>query len=216
MAILWNVETGEEIRRFEDYWVDSPWGIEAYTDIVFSPDGQQIFASHDDGNIINWDVESGEDIQQLVGHQTGALGISFSNDGQQLVSAGMDFQVILWDMSTGNLQRRLVQAGGMEHPQFSPDGTLLMGGKITGVTNLLQVETGEVIRRYGGFAESQSFSPDGRHAVIGHHDGRVELWRIDATLEELLTWTRNNRYIPELTCEQRELYRIEPLCDPEP
>jgi WD40 repeat protein len=213
MAILWDAETGTEIRRFEDYWVDSPWSIEAYTDVAFSPDGKQIFASHDDGNIIGWDVESGEDIQQLVGHKTGALGVSFSNDGQQLVSAGMDSQVILWDMSTGNLQRRLVQANGMEHPQFSPDGMLLLGGKITGITILLQVETGEVIRRYDDFAESLSFSPDGRHAVVGYRDGGVEMWRIDSTLDELLTWTRNNRYIPELTCEQRELYKIEPRCE---
>jgi WD40 repeat protein len=216
MAILWDVETGSEIRRFEDYWVDSPYGIEAYTDVAFSPDGKQIYASHDDGNIIGWDVESGQEIRQLVGHQNGATGITFSNDGLQLVSGGTDSQVILWNMQTGSLQQRLVQASGMNQLMFSPDGTLLLGGKITGVTSLLQVETGDVIRRYFGFAESLSFSPDGRHAVVGYRNGAVELWRIDLTVEEFLTWTQNNRYIPELTCEQRDLYRIEPPCELEP
>lgn len=61
--------------------------------------------------------------------------------------------------------------------------------------------------------KSPYFTLDGRHAVAGYQDGRVELWRIDATLDDLLTWIRNNRYVPELTCEQRELYRVEPLCD---
>jgi hypothetical protein len=29
------------------------------------------------------------------------------------------------------------------------------------------------------------------------------------------TWVAENRYIPDFTCDQRELYRIEPLCDEE-
>lgn len=101
----------------------------------------------------------------------------------------------------------------MEQPRFSPDETLLLGGNLNEFTSLLQVDTGEVIRRYDGYAESLNFSPDGSHAVIGFLSGAVELWRIDATLDELLTWTQNNRHIPELTCEQRELYRIEPPCE---
>jgi hypothetical protein len=28
-----------------------------------------------------------------------------------------------------------------------------------------------------------------------------------------LDWIEANRYVPELTCPQRDLYRIEPLCD---
>jgi hypothetical protein len=48
---------------------------------------------------------------------------------------------------------------------------------------------------------------------LQREDGRVELWHLDTTLDELLTWTRNNCYIPEPTCEQRELYQVEPLCE---
>jgi WD40 repeat protein len=215
MAILWDVETGEEIRRFEDYWVDSMWPIESYLDIQFSPDGQQIFASHASGPIIGWDVDSGEQIQQLVGHNLAAEGIVFSNDGQRLVSGGSDSQIILWDMQTGNILRRFANhVGGIGQVQLSPDETLLLSGSINGTNSLWRVETGEEIRRYGGgFVVSPHFTPDGRHAVVGYQDGAVELWRIDSTLDELLTWTRNNRYVPELTCEQRELYRVEPLCE---
>jgi WD40 repeat protein len=226
MAILWDVGTGAEIRRFEDYWVDSMWPIESYWDVEFSPDGKQIFASHTSqvlrsqtngpiGPIIGWDVESGAEIQQLVGHSTVAVGIVFSKDGQRLVSGGLDSQVILWDMQTGNILRRFANhSGGIGHIQFSPDETLLLGGSLDGINSLWRVETGEEIRRYGGgFAVSSHFTPDGRHAVVGYNDGAVELWRIDSTVDELLTWTRNNRYIPELTCEQRELYRVEPFCE---
>jgi WD40 repeat protein/serine/threonine protein kinase len=225
MAILWDVETGAEIRRFDDYWVDSPWNIESYWDVEFSPDGKQIFASHtsreiashSSGPIIGWDVESGEQIQQLFGHNRVARSIAFSKDGQRLISGGGDSQVILWEMDTGNILRRITTpSGGIGQVQFSPDETALLGGSLSGVTTLWRVDTGEEIRRYGGgFVNSLRFTPDGHHAVVGYQDGRVELWRIDSTLEELLTWTQNNRYIPELTCEQRELYQIEPLCETE-
>jgi len=214
LAVLWDVETGTEIHRLEDYWVDSPWGIEAYLDVAFSPDGKQLYASHDDGNIIVWDVKSGQKIRELAGHKTTVMGISFSHDGQLLVSGGLDEQVILWDVETGVIQRSFVQAGVMERPQFSPDDSLLIGGNLNGFTSLLSVETGEVIRRYEGFAEYLSFSSDGSHTVAGFQSGAVELWRIDSGTDDLLTWVRSNRYIPELTCEQRELYRVEPICDP--
>jgi hypothetical protein len=29
----------------------------------------------------------------------------------------------------------------------------------------------------------------------------------------LLSWIAANRYVPELTCQQRVQYRIEPLCE---
>lgn len=160
-------------------------------------------------------MESGKRIQELFGHSEVAASIVFSKDGQRLVSGGTDSQVILWDMGTGNILRRITtHSGGTGQVRFSPDETLLLSGSLNGTNSLWQVDTGEEIRRYGGgFVNSPHFTPDGRHAVIGYYDGRVELWRIDTTSDELLTWTKNNRYIPELTCDQRELYRVEPLCD---
>jgi len=224
MAILWDVETGAEIRRFDDYWVDSPWQIETYEAVEFSPDGKRIFASHSSqvyashksGVIIGWDVESGDEVQQLVGHSYAPFSILFSNDGQRLVSGSTDSQIILWDLQKGNIIRRIAtQSDATGRIQYSPDETLLLGGSLKG-NSLFRVDTGEEIRRFGGgFVKSSQFTPDGHHALVGYQDGRVELWRLDTTLDELLTWTRNNRYVPELTCEQRELYQVEPLCDTE-
>ena len=79
------------------------------------------------------------------------------------------------------------------------------------------LETAEdVLRRYGnGWIMRFDFTEDGNQALAGYRDGSLEMWRIDATLDELLTWTENHRYIPDLTCEQRELYGVEPLCEAE-
>lgn len=44
-------------------------------------------------------------------------------------------------------------------------------------------------------------------------DDTVREWRVDATQEDLLAWTEVNRRIGELTCQQREAYHVEPLCE---
>jgi hypothetical protein len=81
-------------------------------------------------------------------------------------------------------------------------------------------DAGEAIRRYTGAnagLRSAAFSADGRSAVVVDLvSGSVSLWRIDLSLEELVAWTHGNRYIPELTCEQRALYRLEQLCAENP
>ena len=48
--------------------------------------------------------------------------------------------------------------------------------------------------------------------LVGMYPGSVELWRTNLKLDELLEWVHHNRYIPELTCEQRALYQVELLC----
>jgi hypothetical protein len=32
-------------------------------------------------------------------------------------------------------------------------------------------------------------------------------------LDELREWVESNRYVRDLTCQEREQYRVEPLCD---
>jgi WD40 repeat protein len=217
VAILWDVETGQEIRRFDDYFIDSPWPTESFWDVKFSPDGSAVLASFSKGSLIMWDVETGAEIGQLVGHvDAGATGITFSEDGQRVVSGGFDSQAILWDMETRSIVRRFTNhAGPIGQVGFTPDEHLMLGGSGDGANSLWDVETGEEIRRYGnGFVVKPVFNSDGSQALVGFHDGAVELWRMDTTLDELLEWTQANRYIPELTCNQRELYRIEPLCGP--
>ena len=216
MAILWDVATGQEIWRFDDYWVDSPWPNFSFWDVEFSPDGRTILAAHSEGSIIILDVETGQEIGQLTGHTDGMPGVVFSQDGQMAASGGWDGQAIVWDVQNRKIIHRFTNhVSAIGQVRFSPDSAFILGGSADGTGSLWDVASGEVIRRYdhGGFLRVPDFSPDGRQALIGLQGGRLELWRIDATPEELLSWTLANRYIPELTCDQRVLYNIEPLCE---
>jgi WD40 repeat protein/serine/threonine protein kinase/DNA-binding XRE family transcriptional regulator len=218
MAMLWDVETGKEIWRFDDYFVDEPWVFFSFWDVEFSPDGHTLLAAHSSGEIKMIDVETGQEIGQLMGHEGGMPGVVFNEDGQLAASGGWDGQAIVWDMQDLTINHRFTNHNGpMGQVRFSPDSRYLLGGSVDGTGSLWDVETGEVIRRYnqGGFLRVPDFSADGRQALIGLQGGRLELWRIDTTVEGLMAWVEANRYIPELTCGQRELYNIEPLCDAE-
>ena len=58
-----------------------------------------------------------------------------------------------------------------------------------------------------------AFVPDGGSFLVAADTDAVHEWRVDATQDDLLTWVAANRHLPELTCQQRERYRIQPLCD---
>jgi hypothetical protein len=98
---------------------------------------------------------------------------------------------------------------------MTADARLGIASSGDGTTTLWDLNEGELIRRYPMSAYTPIFMPDDHTVLAGFNFGGyyIELWRIDATLDELTTWTRANRYIPELTCDQRELYRLEPLCE---
>jgi WD40 repeat protein/serine/threonine protein kinase len=217
MAILWDVETGQEIHRLDDYFIDNAHPGNTFLNVEFSQDGSTVLVGYQAGPILLWDVETGAEIGQWVGHNSAPIGITFSPDGQKVASGGGDHQVILWDKETGSIIRRFTNhVGSIGQIDFTPDGHLMLGGSGDGTNSLWDVETGEQIRRYGnGRVRMPVFNADGSQALAGFENGAVELWRMDTTLAELLEWTQANRYIPELTCNQRALYKLEPLCTEE-
>ena len=60
-----------------------------------------------DRTIILWDVETGEELRTLKGHDSDVFSISFSPDGQTLASGSNDNKIKLWDVETGKELRTL-------------------------------------------------------------------------------------------------------------
>jgi WD40 repeat protein len=167
--------------------------------------------------LLLWDIDTGQLIQRFVGQPDLIGHITFSEDGRTALTDGAASGSYLWDTASGTLLRHL--DGGQV---FSPDGQTIFGyaGSAMGQNSAVVIDlaTGITTRRYTGFdgiAVQSRFTLDGHSVLVGFSNGKMEEWRID-TLDELIAWTRANRYIPQLTCDQRELYRLEPLCDEVP
>ncbi len=210
--ILWDVATGQEVRRFEGYQSGDLNGVlDGLAWVGFSPDGLSVVYTWK--TIQLWDVATGKLIRNLDGHSGRVHIFRYSADGKRAFSSDDVGTVILWDTTNFTIVRRLVDHNGpVARVDMTDDATLGIGGSTDGTTILWDLERGEMIRRYAANPYVTMFSPDKRYAFTSENPDRAELWRIDATLTELLTWVHANRYIPDLTCSQRALYQIEPLC----
>jgi WD40 repeat protein len=170
--VLWDLETGEEIRSFtrEDPPVEM-----GSSGMAFTPGGRTAISCEQDGYLIEWNLETGEEIRRLGQHASLRTRMVISPDGLLALTSGMDGSLMLWDLETGELIRR-------------SDGH--------------------------GILFDVALNPNGQTALFGSSDTTITEWRLqNPSPSELERWIEDNRYVRELTCEERARYQIEPLCD---
>lgn len=204
---LWNIESQELIREFTEHEG-------TVRSVAFSPDGSILAAGEEADQIILWDVESGESIRTLTGHTNAVYSVAFSPDGSQLVSGSFDDSLILWDVTSGQaIQHLFGHTAVVRTVAFSPDGHHIISGGDDDLVFVWDIrdEQAEPIRAYSGHTDNikaLAYSPNNDYFVSGSSDTSIILWRYD-TLEALETWISNNRYIPELSCNNQRQFRLE-------
>lgn len=215
-------------------WVDSVTGVITRRYSLGVPVKKAIFTrgagrllaclADESSSILVVDVETGETLHRMDGQSSACLALAIAPDDLTAVSGHGDGSILLWNLTNGQLIRRFRSGlGRITELAFSNDGETVFSGSFVGAAQSLNVllwdvATGEPYRRYTSApnpVDALDLSADGRTLLAGSYNGSAWLWRID-NLTELIDWTHANRYVPELTCEQRELYRIEPLCKTTP
>ena len=126
-ARLWNARTGELVRILKT----DPYAALEFTarmmgdvtDLAFSPDGRHIaLAVDEDPRIL--DVETGQEVMPLRGHEHDVKHIEYSPDGSLIATESNDLR--LWNARTGKLVRVVVERGVEGRGvAFSPDGRLI-------------------------------------------------------------------------------------------
>jgi WD40 repeat protein/DNA-binding XRE family transcriptional regulator len=211
--ILWDVQTGQLIRRFDD--------TEDVTGIAFSADGKRaVSGSALSPNVSIWEVASGRAIHYFESHEGFVFAVAFGPGEQTVLYASGNGALILMDAETGQVLRRyLGHDSAVWGLDISPDGRYALSGSEDSTVILWDFETGELLRRFTGhtgWVPSVAFSPDGQTAFSVSDDGSLIEWQVaDPPLEELIAWAHANRYVRDLTCEERARYRVEPLCQAE-
>ena len=217
---LWNISnpSEDEGRVLLDIAPQAP------RSVAFSPNGRILAvglakgtASNPDYAIRLIDVATGREIRRLTSHSEVVADLAFSPDGARLLSGSVDAAVILWDVESGEPIHHLVGHNSyITAVAYHPGGQLAASGAGDGAVILWEIETGEALRRFSPLnvpVVGLDFVPDGNSFLIAANDDAVHEYRIDATNKELHGWISANRYVPELTCQQREQYNIIPLCE---
>lgn len=208
-VILWDVATGQPVQRF----IGHRWWV---SDVAFLPDGRRILSSSFDFTIKLWDRVTGEEVRTYEGHTDWVRSIDLNADGSQMISASADGTLALWNVETGERLRAYEGHGTqVQSVAFSPDGQYAISGSNDTTLILWDVTSGEILRRFSGHEgviRNVAFSPDGQTVLSGSGDDSVRLWQVNLSLADLKTWTRENRYVRDFTCAERERFAIEPLC----
>lgn len=71
------------------------------TNVCFGTDPEQVIVADDQGIISIWNLESGELVKRLAGHEGPVTSIAITFDGTRLVSSGVDQSLRAWDCETG-------------------------------------------------------------------------------------------------------------------
>lgn len=175
--IVWNVEDGTIVNRFEGIHGDH------ILDMDISDDDRLVFSGSFDDSIAVWELETGQIIHTLeAGQITGARFLDTANRG---ATTDQDGNVIIWNLATGERIRTIEHEeaplrGGVV---VTPDGELIIAADDNG--NVMMWETNGTgnaplisFRGHNGRITSLAMHPDGLEVATVSFDYSIIVWDI--------------------------------------
>ena len=149
--------------------------------IDYSPDGRYILTGGEDNTARLWDIQTGHEIRQFIGHTNAIGNVAFSPDGKYILTGSADHTVRLWDTATGQELQLISLSEPALVVTISPDGKYVATGSFDKIARLWDTHTGEEIREFVGHTDwvyRLDYSPDGKYLLTGSLDHTVRLWDV--------------------------------------
>nr|DBA26576.1 TPA: hypothetical protein GDO54_010817 [Pyxicephalus adspersus] len=178
---LWDSETGQCISRFTNRKV--PYCVK------FNPDEdkQNLFvAGMSDKKIVQWDIRTGEIVQEYDRHLGAVNTITFVDENRRFVSTSDDKSLRVWEWDIPVDFKYIAEPSMHSMPAvtLSPNGKWLacqsMDNQILifGAQNRFRLNKKKIFKGHmvAGYACQVDFSPDMSYVVSGDADGKLKIW----------------------------------------
>ncbi|MDX1687201.1 MAG: protein kinase [Candidatus Promineifilaceae bacterium] len=171
MVIIQDAATGEERSRHR---------FEAVNTAYASADGRLALSASSDGTAYIWRMESGEIVQNFVGHEGSVYDAVWSPDERRVATAAGDGTIRIWDAQSGAEQKRIdAHPDGVRALSWSSGGERLASAGNDGLGRVWDTATGELLFTLIGHdavVHDIEWSPDDSLLATGGGDGMVRVW----------------------------------------
>ena len=154
VILVWDTSTGEVRHRLTGHGPPVPandprQSATLGTVVDFNPVSGDLVSGGFDGTVRRWDFETG---QSTILHTSDfeIISVAVSHRGEMIAVADATGGLVLLDTETGVQIRRLEAVSGRSFLAFSSDDSMIAGAGPDPITNLWDVETGRIIRRFHG------------------------------------------------------------------
>ncbi len=188
-GLLWDIETGSAVQRFESANGNGLWSMGAA--LFQTPEGQRAAVGcanwGEGGEHRTWlavfDTDTGEELYHLEGHEANIWRMAVSADGKIALSGSvyaLGGELIQWDLETGILTRRFEIESAIGGIDLTEDGTraLTVVAEDTGSGDSLvlwDIDSGTIVDHYPFEVPLADvvFGPNESTAVVTTADARI-------------------------------------------
>lgn len=151
--------------------------------LLISNDGKTLIKGKFGTKVRQWDISSGKEIMDFVGHKKAVLCYDLSRDGKRLLTGGGDGKIVLWNLQTGDSIKTIkTYREPIFDIHFNSDETLVASSSWDATMKVHSLETGQLLT-YFEFENSSAynilFHPSDLYLISARLDNTLQLWEID-------------------------------------
>lgn len=168
----------------ESYILKQQGHFDSMNSLVYSPDGQRIITTADDGKIKVWDIESGFCIVTFTEHTSGVTACEFAKKGNVLFTSSLDGSIRAWDLIRYRNFRTFTAPSRLSWSCMAvdPSGEVVAAGSLDSFDiHIWSVQTGQLLDQLAGHegpVSSLAFAPNGNLLVSGSWDRTARIWSV--------------------------------------
>lgn len=155
--------------------------------MVLSPDAKSLVTSNSDGQIQQWNVQTGKLVRRLPnteGWQSSELtsSIALGQQGKVLITGSWGGNIGLWNFQTGKLMKNFKAHEKMVASlAVSTDNQFLISGGEDQTIKIWSLKTGQLLKTltdHQGSISTLAISPNNRWLVSGSSDRSIKVWNL--------------------------------------